>query len=142
MANPIAFNPPKVDPRFELQRRLEAAPREHAEALLVAFDLLEEAHDQGVLDLLHGAIGSREAIVHKLAEYARQPESIAAMRNLLVLGKLLGSIDPESLRSSSPLQKPRSLWQIFQRIRSVDGRRGLDWITSAIVAVGKARGQR
>ncbi len=34
MANPIHFSP-KVDPQTELQRRLKAAPEEHAEALLV-----------------------------------------------------------------------------------------------------------
>jgi hypothetical protein len=49
MANSIQFVPKAVDPKLELQRRLAAAPNEHAEALLVAFDLLEEAHRQGVL---------------------------------------------------------------------------------------------
>ena len=70
MANPIHFTPKRVDPHKELQRRLQAAPEQHAEALLVLFDVIEEAHDQGLLDLLHGAVGSKNAIAAKLAYYA------------------------------------------------------------------------
>ena len=70
MANPIHFVPKQVDPKLELGRRLAAAPTEHAEALLVAFDLLEEAHRQGVLDALHGAIGAKDTIVASLAAYS------------------------------------------------------------------------
>ena len=97
MANPLVFEPKKVDPQRELQRRLEAAPREHAEALLVAFDILEEAHRQGLLDMVHGAVGSRDAILGKLAAYAREPVSIDALRNLLALGQMLGSVNPDVL---------------------------------------------
>jgi uncharacterized protein YjgD (DUF1641 family) len=97
MANPIHFTPKRVDPRKELERRLEAAPMQHAEALLVLFDVIEEAHDQGLLDLLHGAVGSKNAIAAKLAYYAKQPTSTQAIRNLLILGELLGSFDPTVL---------------------------------------------
>src|SRR6185437_3159258 len=69
MANPIAFQPTPIDPRIELQRRLEAAPLEHAESLLAAFDLLEEAHRHGLLDFLHGAVRSKDAVLGQLAEY-------------------------------------------------------------------------
>lgn len=141
MANPIAFQPKPIDPRFELQRRLDAAPLQHAEALLVAFDLLEEAHKQGVLDLMHGAIGSQNALLGKLAEYAKQPESLSAMRNLLALGRMLSSIDPEALQPPPPEEKPRSLWQILRSLRSEEGRRGLGRIVSVVVALGRARGE-
>ena len=140
MANPIAFQPKPVDPRFELERRLKAAPLEHAESLLVAFDLLEEAHSQGLLDLLHGAVGSKNVILGKLAEYARQPESVNAVRNLLVLAKLLGSVEPEALTPAPPTKKPPSLWRIFQSMRSEDGRRGLARITALLRALGRAQG--
>ena len=52
MAIPISFKPQPVDPHQELMRRVDAAPREHAEALLVAWDLLQTAHDQGIRELL------------------------------------------------------------------------------------------
>lgn len=138
MANPIAFEPKPVDPKMELQRRLDAAPLEHAEALLAAYDLLEEAHNQGLLDLLHGAMGSKDAIMAKIAQYARQPVSTTAIRNLLALGELLGSIDPELLQPARPQQKPPSLWQIIRRMLSEDGRRGLGRLTALLTAMGSS----
>ena len=35
---------------------------EHAEALLVAWDVLQAAHDKGLLDILHGMIAAKDAI--------------------------------------------------------------------------------
>jgi uncharacterized protein YjgD (DUF1641 family) len=141
MANPIAQLPRKVDPRQELERRLAAAPMQHAEAILVAFDLLEEAHSQGLLDLLVGAVGSKDAIFGKLAEYGRDPVSTQALRNLLILGKLLGSIDPETLHdvaAPGPEKEPPSLWKIFQQIRSKDSRRGLSIAATLLTSLGRS----
>ena len=56
MAKPIAFKPITVDFKADLVRKLEKAPAEHAEALLLAYDVLEEAHKKGLLDLLHGVV--------------------------------------------------------------------------------------
>jgi len=138
MANPIAFQPRPIDPRIELQRRLEAAPLEHAESLLVAFDLLEEVHRHGLLEFLHGAVRSKDAVLGQLAEYAKRPESSAAIRNLFVLGRVLGSIDPEALKASPDKDTPPSLWQIFKTMRSADSRRGLARVTSILAALGRS----
>ena len=47
MAKPIAFVPKSTAPQLELQHRLDAAPQQHAEAILAAYNLLEEAHRKG-----------------------------------------------------------------------------------------------
>jgi uncharacterized protein YjgD (DUF1641 family) len=149
MANPINFAPKRVDPKLELQRRLSAAPNEHAEALLVAFDLLEEAHRQGILDTIHGAIGAKDKILASLAAYSVEPMSIHAVRNLLALGKILGTLEPEplSLVSSAMFaaadehkkeKDPPSLWQLFKRMCAPDARRGLSFMTRMLGAVGRA----
>jgi uncharacterized protein YjgD (DUF1641 family) len=149
MANPINFVPKPVDPKLELQRRFSAAPIEHAEALLVAFDLLEEAHRQGVLDAIHGAIGAKDKIMGSLAAYSIEPMSINAMRNLLVLGKILGTLKPGPIsRVSNAIltaaeehkseKEPPSLWQLFKRMRTPEARRGLSFMTRMIAAVGDA----
>ncbi len=149
MANPIRFVPKAVDPKLELQRRLNAAPVEHAEALLVAFDLLEEAHKQGILDALHGAIGAKDTIMASLAAYSAEPVSIHAIRNLLVLGRILGSLDPEPLSRVSRAmlaaadehkaeKEPPSLWQLFKRLRAPETRRGLSLMSRLLGAVGAA----
>jgi len=95
MAKPIAFKPITVDFTADLVKKLERAPREHAEALLLAYDVLEAAHKEGLLDLLHGAIGSRDTIITTVSKYAAQPEGVAAIRNLLTAAKILTELDPE-----------------------------------------------
>jgi uncharacterized protein YjgD (DUF1641 family) len=143
MANPIRFKPKQVDPHAELQRRLEAAPEQHAEALLVVFDILEEAHDQGLLDLVHGAVGSKNAIAAKLAYYAKQPVGVQALRNLLIFGDVLGSLDPTILAHAKKeilekREEPPSLWQLFRRATSRDARRGLAMMLGLVSGIGKA----
>ena len=151
MANPIAFTPKEADPRVELQRRLDAAPTEHAEALLVAYDLLEEAHRQGILDALHGAVHAKDTIVSLLAKYAAEPVNLNALRSLIAFGKLVGSLDPEPLANMASEtyrameahkleQKPPSLWQLFRRMTRPEARRGLSFATLMLEALGRARG--
>ncbi|SNT09469.1 Uncharacterized conserved protein YjgD, DUF1641 family [Granulicella rosea] len=149
MANPIPFKPAPVDPKHELNRRLNAAPTEHAEALLVAYDLLQSAHDQGLLDLVNGMVGKKDFIAEKIAFYAKQPEGIAAIRNLLNAVKLLTQLDPETLEHLTRAvesaaaehkaeQKPPSLWQIAKRATSEDSRRAMSFMTLVLGHIGKA----
>ncbi|HTD95285.1 MAG TPA: DUF1641 domain-containing protein [Edaphobacter sp.] len=149
MANPIAFKPITVDFKADFQRRLEMAPEEHAQALLAAYDVLEAAHDAGLLDLAHGLIASKDTIITKLSDYARLPEGIAAIRNLLTAAKILTELDPEALdhitrslasaaREHKQEQKPPSLWQLWKRTSSEDGRRGLSFMTLLLSSLGRS----
>src|SRR3984893_10867415 len=54
MAQPIPLEIPPRNPRAELQSRLENAPEEHAEAVLAAYEVLEELHNRGVLEIMRG----------------------------------------------------------------------------------------
>lgn len=149
MANPIPFKPPAVDPRTELTRRLQAAPTEHAEAMLVAWDILQTAHDQGLLDTFHGLVYAKDTIFAKLAELAALPEGSAAMRNFISLTKMFASLDPEALdhvtrAMSGAIQdhrreeKPPSLWRLAKRARSQDSRRALSFFTLLLTRLGRA----
>ncbi len=149
MAKPLAFKPITVDFKADLQRRLEKAPDEHAAALLAAYDVLEAAYDEGLLDILHGLIASKDTIITTLARYAGQPEGIAGIRNLLTAAKILTELNPEVLDHASRAmssateehqreQTPPSLWQIFQRANSEDGRRGLSFLTLLLSGFGKS----
>ncbi len=148
MANPLHFKV-VVDPKQELQRRLDAAPVQHAEALLVGYDILQRAHDNGLLDLVNGLVGGRDIIAAKLAEYGKLPGGIAAIRNLLAAGKILMALDPETLDELSKSivsatgmhkqeEKPPSLWQLAKRATSEDSRRGLSFMTLLLGAVGES----
>ena len=148
MANPIQFKP-KVDPRLELLKQLEAAPLESAEALLVGYDILKRAHANGTLDLVNGLIGGRDIIAGKLAEYAKLPGGIAAIRNLLAASKILMMLDPETLDNVTKALvtatgqhkaevKAPSLWALARRATSEDSRRGLSFMTFMLGAIGKS----
>jgi len=165
MAHPITFKPRPVDPQLELMKRVEAAPKEHAEALLTAWDLLQTAHDKGILDLAKGLIGGKDVITGKLAEAANLPESVAAIRNGMALARVLGSLDPDMLQRlakglddaskkktseekhaalhGSPEDegkkaKPPGMFSIAKQALSADGRRGLGFATELLVAFGRA----
>lgn len=145
MANPIAFKPTPVDPKLGLMKRLEAAPREHAEALLVAYDLLQEAHDQGVLDMLHGLVHAKDAVAEHVAEGLRVQGSIDALRNLISVGKIIGAVAPETLSYLSEAvtarvpDEPLSIWGLWKKVTSREGRRGLSLAVNMLTALGTRR---
>lgn len=149
MANPLSFKPNPVDPHLELERRLSKAPCEHAEALLVVYDILQASHENGTLDAIHGLVTARDKIAGRLAEAANTEEGKTALRNLLEAGKVLASLDPEVLaplaaalhQSSQDHKKetaPPSTWQLFKRATSDDGRRGLSFLTLLLTNLGRS----
>ena len=150
MANPLQFKP-VVDPKQELKRQLDAAPMEHAEALLVGYDILKAAHANGTLDLINGLVSGRDIIAGKVAQYAKLPGGIAMIRNLLAAGKILMALDPETLDEVTKAMvdahgahraevKAPSLWQLTRRATSEDSRRGLSFMTLLLGALGKGLG--
>jgi uncharacterized protein YjgD (DUF1641 family) len=168
MAHPINFVPAKHDPQKELMARVEAAPKEHADALLMAWDVLQTAHDKGILDLAKGLIGGKDIITGKLAEAANMPESVAAIRNGMAMARILASFDPDMLqRMAKSLDdaareklvaenqaamhgsaavghrnekgsKAPSLWSLMKMAFSEDVRRGLGFGLTMLTALGRA----
>lgn len=148
MANPIKFQVVH-DPRKELQMQLDAAPVQHAEALLVCYELLQTAFDNGTLELALGLVSGRDVIAGKLAEYAKLPGGVALIRNAMAAAKILMALDPETLDQLSKSivtatglhqaeAKPPSLWQLAKRATSEDSRRGLSFLTLLLGTVGKS----
>jgi uncharacterized protein YjgD (DUF1641 family) len=149
MAKPIPFKPITVDFKADLRRRLENAPEEHAAALLAAYNVLEAAYDEGLLDILHGMIASKDTIISTLARFASLPEGVAGIRNLLTAAKILTELDPEVLDHVSKAmasateehkreQKPPSLFQLAKRANSEDSRRGLSFMTMVLSSLGRS----
>ena len=99
MAQPIPLDVPAHDPLVELQARLRNAPSEHAEALLAAYDVLQGLHDCGVFDLMRGALGSRDKVLDVVVGAAGSPASVRAIRNVLLVINMLGTIEPEVLKT-------------------------------------------
>jgi uncharacterized protein YjgD (DUF1641 family) len=147
MAKPIEIKPQPHNAREELQRRLDSAPIEHADAMLSLYELLQQLHDSGTLDLLRGALGAENQIVEHAVRLMTQPESVRAIRNLLILAKLLGSIDPEILHRLSTML-PQAVKQsdadelpstltLLGRFRSKESRRALAAGAAILESIGR-----
>ncbi|HSU19668.1 MAG TPA: DUF1641 domain-containing protein [Acidobacteriaceae bacterium] len=147
MAHQITFKPEPVNERKELMQQVQEAPRQHAEALLAAWDLLEASHEKGILDMAQGLIGARDMIAGKLSEAANSADGVNAVRNLIALGRILAAIDPDMLyRVSKALdrhaptmrQNPPSLFSLIRQFRAEDTRRGLAYGLELLAVVGAA----
>jgi uncharacterized protein YjgD (DUF1641 family) len=149
VAQPITLDLPARDPLVELQSRLQDAPAEHAEALLAAYDVLQGLHDGGVLDLMRGALGSRDKVLDVVVGAANSPESLRGIRNLLLLVNMLGTIDPEVLKlftQAAPqalnmmVRQPErpGLWTLIKDfLWNQDFRHGMAAVNTMIEALGR-----
>ena len=150
MARPIPLELPKRDPREELRSRLEQAPAEHAEALLAGLEVLQGLHDRGVLEVLRGVLDGGNKILEIVVEASQTPEAIRGIRSLIIMTKMVGSIDPELLKKFTEAvpdalagavkaqeKEPPGFWEALRILRSKNMRRGLAVMNSALEALGK-----
>jgi uncharacterized protein YjgD (DUF1641 family) len=154
MAQPIPLNLPPRDPRAELRSRLENAPAEYAEALLDSYELLQQLHEHGVFRLLRGVLGASDKLVETAVEAAKSEESIRAMRNAIILGKMLGSINPDLLEGiavatgqtlgsyKKPVIEPPGLFSLLSQFRHRELRRSIALINRFLEALGIQLGAR
>ena len=150
MAKPIPLQMPPRDVRAELIAKLQNAPVTHAAAIMEWYELLQALHDSGVMSTLRGATAEGGAIVTALAEGLDTPESIRALRNLVVIARMTGKLDPEifrgvvnavpdSLTDANLRQiKTPSLWQLFRSFTTAESRRTLAVVAGLLNAVGRA----
>src|ERR1700724_3006413 len=137
MAQPIPLEIPPRNPRAELRSRLEQAPEEHAEAVLAAYEVLQELHNRGVLEIMRRALAASDEILEKVVDNARPAEAIRAIRNLLFWRQILGSIEPERFKgifkaipegiaeATAERDKPIGLFGLLRGLTSKDSLRGL-----------------
>jgi uncharacterized protein YjgD (DUF1641 family) len=148
MAQPIPLELPLTDARTELTARLAAAPAEHAEALLAAYDVLQGLHDRGVFDVLRGALGASDKLLEAAVEAGKSPEAIAGLRNFIQLVKLLGTVEPEALsiwtraipqamKTMTEPSEPIGLWRLLKQFRNPDVRRGIAAVNTLLETLGR-----
>ena len=152
MAAPILLNLPPRDPREVLYQRLENAPKEHAEALLAAGEILQGLHDKGLLELAKGALGSGEKVLEILVDAANSPEVIRGIRNFMILTKLFATLEPkllEHLAGAVPkalveakTEKPLGLVQLISKATNADTRRMMTIMIRVIESLGKDLGSQ
>ena len=154
MARPIGWERASHDPREVLRKRLEHAPEQHAEALLEFYELLQQLHDSGVFRLLRGVLRSGDLLLETAVNAAKSEEAIRGLRNAIILGKMLGSINPELLQGyanavsetlgcQKPVVEPPGLFKLFAEFRHPELRRSMALINKFLESFGnqlKTRG--
>jgi uncharacterized protein YjgD (DUF1641 family) len=149
MAQPIPLEIPPRSPRAELRSRLEQAPEEHAEAVLAAYEVLQELHKHGVLEIMRGALAASDEILEKVVDNVKKPEAIRAIRNLLFWRRILGGIEPEWFQgifqaipegiaqATAERDQPVSFFGLLRRALSKDSLRGLFAAVDFLQAFGR-----
>ena len=148
MAQPIPLKLPPRDPKQELLAKLEDAPAEHAAAILDGYELLQQLHEQGVFTMARGVLEAKDRLVEAASEGANTTEAIRAMRNAIILAKMLGSVDPEFLQGVSTAVgatfgstkvrsgKPPGFFSLLLSFTSPDHRRGLSLFSNFLKKLG------
>jgi uncharacterized protein YjgD (DUF1641 family) len=149
LAQPIPLEIPPRNVRAELQSRLEQAPAEHAEAVLAAYEVLQELHNHGLLEIMRGGLAASDELLQKVVDNAKTPEAIRAIRNLFLLQRILGSIEPEWLegvvqaipegiaQAKAERDQPVSFFGLLRRLTSKDCLRGLAAAVNFLQAFGR-----
>jgi uncharacterized protein YjgD (DUF1641 family) len=139
MASPVEFRTyTPADSRADLMRRIEAAPREHAEAILEGYELLQRLHDAKVIAALNGVLGAGETVVAQVVDVVSSKPAIGALRLAVILGGIVTSVNAERVhkaaaeaRSGTP-----SWFSLLRLVFSTDVRRALGLGLSLLNIVG------
>jgi uncharacterized protein YjgD (DUF1641 family) len=149
MAQPIPLHVAPRERQRELNVRLQEAPTKHAEAILAAYEVLQGMHDKGVLELMRGTLGGGEKILEQVVAVGSGPDAIRALRNLLLLVKALGEIDPVLLsdltravpkalvQANVEETRPPGLIKLVSTFWRADFRRGLAAFNDFLVVFGR-----
>lgn len=151
MARPITLYAPIHDPRKELIEKLETASTDHVEAVLEAYDLLQQLHDRGIFAALNGALGAGDKLANAATGAVDSPEAIVGLRNLVVLGKAFASIDPslmhaltgavdETVARVKTADDPPSLLSLLGQFRGKEQRRSLVLLSKFLGSFGRRLG--
>lgn len=83
---------------YQQLQQLGAASEKRVEAMQDAYAILQLLHDKGILELVKDALGSGEKLMEVVAGVMQGDQVIRAVRNLKTLAKLIGTVEPETLK--------------------------------------------
>src|SRR5208283_3532677 len=95
-----------------------------------------------------GVLGASDKLVETAVEAAKSDESVRAMRNMIVLGKMLGSINPDLLQGiavaasetlgsyKKPVIQPPGLFALLSQFRHKELRRSIALINRFLETLG------
>jgi uncharacterized protein YjgD (DUF1641 family) len=133
-----------VDSRDDLLRKVKAAPAQHAEAILAAYEVLEKLHEKDVLSTLNGLLGAKDIVVDRLADVVSSAEIVNLLRLALIAGNMVKQLNPDDLHGilQEAAGKAPGFFQIVRRMTSKDARRALGAFGSLLNVLGAALGNK
>jgi uncharacterized protein YjgD (DUF1641 family) len=133
-----SFTP--VDARIDLIKKVEGAPVEHAEAVLSAYELLQQLHEKGILELLTGLLTAGETVVNHVVGIISAPQAVTATRLALMMINMLDSIDANKISAalSAGSKEPPSLLAMGKQATSKEARRAMVVGLGLLNAFGEA----
>ena len=133
-----SFTP--VDARVDLIKRVEGAPVEHAEAVLAGYELLQQLHEKGILELLTGLLTAGETAVNHVVGIISSPQAVTATRLGLMMVNMLGSIDADKISTAlaAGSKEPPSLLAMGKQATSKEARRAMAVGLGLLTAFGEA----
>lgn len=133
-----SFTP--VDARVDLIKKVEGAPVEHAKAVLSAYELLEQLHEKGILELLTGLLTAGETVVNHVVSIISAPQSVTATRLALMMLNILGSIDADKMSTAlaAGSKELPSLLTMGKQATSKEARRAMAVGLGLLTAFGEA----
>ena len=140
MAAPVEFRTfTPEDSRLDLQRRIASAPREHAEAILESYELLQRLHDCGALAIANGLLSAGPTVIGKVTDVVSSAPAVTSLRIGLALGKIATAIDASQVeRVVSESETPPSWWRIIRLALKKETREVLGLGLGLLVAFGTA----
>jgi uncharacterized protein YjgD (DUF1641 family) len=100
--------------------------------------------------VLRGVLDGGNKILEIVVEASQTPEAIRGIRSLIIMTKMVGSIDPELLKKVTEAvpdalagavkaqeTEPPGFWEALRMLRSKNMRRGLAVMNSVLEALGK-----
>jgi uncharacterized protein YjgD (DUF1641 family) len=117
------YTPP--DSRLDLARRIENAPREHAEAILEAYEVLQRLHDTGAFGLVNGLLSAEDTVIDKVSDVVSSRQAVTALRIAMILGSALTSIDADRVHAAVTEAETHtpSLWKLLRTACSKEVRK-------------------
>jgi len=116
--------------------------------LLDSYELLQQLHDHGVFELLRGALSASDKLIETAVDASKSDQSIRAIRNAMILGKMLGAINPEVLQCvalaasetlgcyEKPVIEPPGLFSLLSQFRHKELRRSIALINRFLEKLG------
>ena len=109
MPEAISYEHTPQDVEHTVHQQLEGTPDERAKAMQNAYAILQLLHEQGILELVKGALGSGEKVMELMNCLMESEQVVRTVRNLKTLAKLIGTVEPETLEKIiAQFNRPKS----------------------------------